>query len=334
MFKFRFGGQGDPSPAQAPVIEVVRRRARHRLIGAFVLVIAGVIGFPLLFESQPRPVPANFEIDIPAKSGAKSQRPQPVAAPSASGVRVEGLDGDEEVVAPTPASTPAPVPARPLPAAVAPAPAAPVPAAPAPAAPASVLPVPRPALPVVVAPPVAQVVPSPAAKPEAPVRQEPVSRLAEPVVATSKPVPKVEPKPVAKVEAKPEPKPVPKVEPKPEPKPVPAEKPLDKGHKPAGDALRAQALLDDKPAAKAAHPESATGGRAVIQVGAFADADRAQDVRQKLERAGLPTSVHVTDTPNGQRTRVRVGPFASRAEADLAAAKVKALGLPAAVLTP
>ena len=173
-----------------------------------------------------------------------------------------------------------------------------------------------------VAPPVAQAVPSPAARPEVPVRQEPVSRLAEPAVATAKPAPKVEPKPVAKVE------------PKPEPKPVPAEKPLDKGHKPAGDALRAQALLDDKPVAKAAHPESATGGRAVIQVGAFADADRAQDVRQKLERAGLPTSVHVTDTPNGKRTRVRVGPFASRAEADLAAAKVKALGLPAAVLTP
>jgi DedD protein len=71
----------------------------------------------------------------------------------------------------------------------------------------------------------------------------------------------------------------------------------------------------------------------VVQVGAFAEADKAQAARAKLEKAGLKTYTHVAETKEGKRTRVRLGPFDSRAEADKAAAKVKGLGLPAAVLT-
>ena len=102
------------------------------------------------------------------------------------------------------------------------------------------------------------------------------------------------------------------------------------------DGARAKALLDGKPAtpasaAKAALPEA--GGRMVVQVGAFADADKAQEVRQKLERAGLKTYTQVADTKDGKRIRVRVGPFASKADADEAASKIKSLDLPAAVLT-
>jgi DedD protein len=63
----------------------------------------------------------------------------------------------------------------------------------------------------------------------------------------------------------------------------------------------------------------------VVQVGAFADADKAREVRQKLEKAGLKTYTNVAETPDGERTRVRVGPFASRAEADKAAEKIKGL---------
>ena len=45
LFKFR-KGTGDPpaATAQAESVEVLRRRARHRLIGAVVLVLVGVIG--------------------------------------------------------------------------------------------------------------------------------------------------------------------------------------------------------------------------------------------------------------------------------------------------
>ena len=64
-----------------------------------------------------------------------------------------------------------------------------------------------------------------------------------------------------------------------------------------------------------------------------AEAARAQEVRRRLERAGLKTYTHVADTPEGKRIRVRVGPFDTRAEAEKVAEKVKGLGLPAAVLT-
>ena len=56
FFKFRLpsqaGGepQGNPSNTPAESVDAMRRRARHRLIGASVLVVLGVIGFPLLFS--------------------------------------------------------------------------------------------------------------------------------------------------------------------------------------------------------------------------------------------------------------------------------------------
>lgn len=45
-------------------VQQARIRARRRLIGAVVLVGAGIIGFPLLFETQPRPLSVNTPIEI------------------------------------------------------------------------------------------------------------------------------------------------------------------------------------------------------------------------------------------------------------------------------
>ncbi|HET7524462.1 MAG TPA: SPOR domain-containing protein [Burkholderiaceae bacterium] len=58
---------GTPDPVQA-----ARARARRRLIGAAALLGVGVIGFPLLFETQPRPIPVDIPIEIPKKEGAPS----------------------------------------------------------------------------------------------------------------------------------------------------------------------------------------------------------------------------------------------------------------------
>ena len=74
---FNFLRAGQPSaPNAAPVaspesVEVVRKRARHRLIGAAVLVLVGVVGFPLLFDTQPRPVAVDIPIEIPGKTAVK-----------------------------------------------------------------------------------------------------------------------------------------------------------------------------------------------------------------------------------------------------------------------
>jgi DedD protein len=69
------------SPAES--IEAMRRRARHRLIGAVVLVLVGVIGFPLLFDTQPRPVSVDIPIEIPDRNKAKPL-PMPPQAPAAA----------------------------------------------------------------------------------------------------------------------------------------------------------------------------------------------------------------------------------------------------------
>jgi DedD protein len=145
--------------------------------------------------------------------------------------------------------------------------------------------------------------------------------------------PKAEKKPDAKPEAKPEPKveakPVAKPETKPEVKPA----------KPAtnDEAAKAMAILEGKTPPKAAAATSASdadsNGRFVVQVGAFAEKDKAQQVRLKVERAGMKTYTNVAQTKDGARTRVRVGPFSTRAEAEKAAAKIKTLDLPAAILT-
>lgn len=247
FFKFRKGADEPAAPRQPPEsIEAMRKRARHRLIGAGLLVLVGVIGFPLLFDTQPRPIAVDIPIEIPDRNKAK-----PLAAPAKPAAQAPVVSG--------------PVTAPPL----APPPVVQAPALPAPA--------------VAEAPST----PAPDARPESP--------------------------PVVKPEPKPDSKPVAKAEP---PKP--------------DDGAKAKALLEGKGVEKVA---AAADGRFVVQVGAFADADRAREARMKLERAGLKTYTNVADTKDGKRIRVRVGPFDTKAEADKAASKIKGLDLPAAVLT-
>jgi DedD protein len=225
FFNLRRGGSTSQSQSGAPAenLDTVRKRAKHRLIGAAVLVLVGVVGFPLLFDSQPRPIPVDIAIEIPARQSVK---PLATATPASA----------------TPAPSAAPATPAPDPAPVAP-----------PAAVASVTPVPA--------------------------------------------------APAAAVPAAP---------------------------RAADDSARAKALLEDKPVASANAP---TDLRLVVQVGAFADAAKAREVRLKLEKAGLKTYTQVADSKEGKRTRVRVGPFANKAEADQAALKIKALDLPATILS-
>ena len=71
----------------------------------------------------------------------------------------------------------------------------------------------------------------------------------------------------------------------------------------------------------------------MVQVGAYSDADKLREARQKLEKIGLKTYTQVLELAGAPRPRVRVGPFETRADADKAAARIKAAGLPVAILT-
>lgn len=87
LFKFRKAGEEPAAaPAQPESVEAMRRRARHRLIGATVLVLLGVVGFPLLFDTQPRPIAVDVPIEIPDRNKAKPlpAPPQPAARVAAS----------------------------------------------------------------------------------------------------------------------------------------------------------------------------------------------------------------------------------------------------------
>jgi DedD protein len=148
--------------------------------------------------------------------------------------------------------------------------------------------------------------------------------------------PKVEAKPVVKPESKQEAKQETKAEVKPTPTPKPVAKPAA-----IDEAAKALAILEGKEPPKTASTATAAAttrvdaavGRFIVQVGAFAENEKAREVRLRVERAGLKTYVHVAETTQGKRIRVRVGPFTTRAEADKAAAKIKTLDLPAAILT-
>lgn len=256
FFKFRKDGAEPAAPAPATEsLEAMRKRARHRLIGAAALVLVGVIGFPLLFDSQPRPIDVDIVINIPEKN------------------KVAPLAAAPSVVPASQAQAPAP-PAEPVEKETV-------------------------------------VTPAPTDKPIA--AADTTATKASPaatVPADSKAGAKAD----AKVEAQ------------------AATKPDTKAHenKPTSESAKAQTLLDGKEPAPAA---SSPGLRYVVQVGAFADAQKAQEARHTLEKAGISTYAQVANTKDGKRTRVRVGPFTNKADVDKAVEKIKALNLPTQVLT-
>ena len=234
FFKFRKGGDDKaaaPSPSAPVTVETMRKRARHRLIGAAVLVLLGVIGFPLLFDSQPRPIAVDIVIEIPDKDQAKRLKAPP---PPPSRAKVDAT-----------AATPAE------------------------------------------APTVAAVA---------------ATRLASGNVSATKPVAS------APESAKPQTK---------------------ADTKPDTPTAKAAPMIEERASDK---QPAASDARYVVQVGAFADAVKAREVRLKLERAGLKTYTPVVTPKEGKRIRVRVGPFATKNDAEKAAEKIKKLDLPAGVL--
>ena len=234
FFKFRKASESSSTEAQTTEpVEVMRKRARHRLMGAVVLVLTAVVVFPLLVDKQPRPVAVDIPIEIPDKNKVRPLETE-----------VAEAQKDSQKTAPVAPETSSP----------------------------SV-----PAVSVTPAPP-------------GPTVSAPVAKLDE-VLTT----------PESKVK----------------------------------EAARAEALLAGKeplfkePANNEAPP---SGDRYIVQFGAYAENDKAQEARRKVESTGLKTYTHVIETKEGRRIRARVGPFASKAEAEQAADKIKKLDLPVSIL--
>ena len=276
FFKLRFPGQSASTGADAlsntpaESVEVIRKRARHRLMGSVILVLGAVVGLPLLFDSQPRPVAIDTPIVIPDRNQVA-----PLASPASKSVGKE----------------------RPLPA---------------------------------ISEQVAvNAVPNATKTPEPKSVKGDVANVAaldpheEVVHKDGKSESKSDAKPEVKVEHKAEAKSDQKTDKKPDLK---AEV-KDGGKEASKDAAKAKALLDGKDASQ---PSESV--RSVVQVGAYAEAAKAKEARNKLEQAGIKTYTQEVETKEGKRIRVRVGPFASKEEADKAAEKIRKLNLPTTVL--
>jgi DedD protein len=69
-------------------------------MGATVLLLVGVIGFPLLFETQPRPIPVDLPIEIPSRNAGGAYETGAVGAPRG----VHGASGGPLAAATSPAT--------------------------------------------------------------------------------------------------------------------------------------------------------------------------------------------------------------------------------------
>ena len=72
-----------PESEETQSMDVLRQRAKHRLIGATVLVLVAIIGFPLVFDTKPREVASDIRIEMPDRDTVRpSQVPStPPVAP-------------------------------------------------------------------------------------------------------------------------------------------------------------------------------------------------------------------------------------------------------------
>lgn len=76
-----------------------KKRARRRLVGAIALVLAAIIGLPMILDSEPKPLSDDISIQIPSKDTPATAAQGKAAAQKISRApMVESLAPDEEVV--------------------------------------------------------------------------------------------------------------------------------------------------------------------------------------------------------------------------------------------
>lgn len=94
----------------APVDPVLpeKKRARRRLVGAVALVLAVIIGLPMVLDSEPKPLPDDLTIEIPSRDRPPAAKPGERAGDKSGGKRdgaalsrvpaAAALDQKEEVI--------------------------------------------------------------------------------------------------------------------------------------------------------------------------------------------------------------------------------------------
>ncbi len=225
-----------------------KKRARRRLIGATALVLAAVIGLPMIFDSEPKPLSDDIEIQIPSrdKTEAAASRPMPLPPDAAPAEPRADARGDTK----------------------------------------------------------------PDTKSDSKSDTKPDSKSAAKADAPLD-LPTVKPA----ADAKPQPDAVAKAVP-----------PASTDRKPA-TVEKKPAAAEKKPVAEEKKPADAGKARFVIQVAAVSSHTKADDLQNRLKKAGIKSYSQKVSTKDGERYRIRVGPFGSREEADRMRGRLAALGL-------
>ena len=202
-----------------------KKRARRRLIGATALVLAAIIGLPMVFDSEPKPLADDITIQIPPRDKPQSEPSNPMPLPPEPQEPVKMAD--KSIDKPTDKPTAATLTDTP------------------------------------------------------PVR---VDQVADPVKVADKPVGSQ------------------------------ADTPVDKAQdKPAEQSSGKQADKDK--------------GRFIVQVAAVASKTKAEELQNRLKKAGFKVYSQKVATKDGERFRIRIGPVGSRDEADRIRARLAKMGL-------
>jgi DedD protein len=106
---------------------------------------------------------------------------------------------------------------------------------------------------------------------------------------------------------------------KPAPKEIPAAKPAEAKVKPAAET-------------RATESTKSRTSKILLQAAALSTDAAAQDLSERLRKAGFAPFTEKVDTADGVRFRVRVGPYATRDEAQRAQARLRALGVSATLV--
>lgn len=312
------GAGGNSALQRQETVADLRRRARHRLIGAVFLVIIAVLAFPLLFETEPRPDSSATPIGVADSDGSA---PLEIATgPDMDTVPLTGgLDPDEELLD---ESEPEPEPSTVASATIPEQPATDQDLASA--APEEV---------------------EDAADPD----DELDADMGEPGRPGKVRVASASDAPAAQTGSASEPASRPQAESPAAPgtgqvaaasQAEQAERERRQREQAAlqqrqqQEAERARKALSGSESASGAVPApTASAQRFVVQIGAYAEPDTVRRVRATAEQHGLPTFTQEIQVGGASQIRVRVGPFNSRAAAEGAVSTLRKAGLGGQVLT-
>ncbi len=268
-----------------------KKRARRRLIGAVALVLAAVIGLPMVFDSEPNTSAPKIAIEIPSKEDLQSQPQTTSPLTDVNKNLNQGIDPSEEVLKPSPNPATSPTVNAPISDSA-------------------------------VKDARAIVSVDANAKSTSHVAEKLQEKKAE-LVAASKAVATNSTLVANKATQETLKKPEVKVESKTE---IKKDK-LDDATR-ALALLEGRTLPDESPKTevKANKPDSANGSF-VVQVAALNSAAKVKELQSKLKAANITSYTQKIITTNGEVSRIRVGPFANKAEAEKMRAKLVKLGL-------